>query len=292
VHIICNLDYNTHKKSVAILVSSEEWKTFYLDINAEEKVFITNSFQIRQIVRHQKDDKEFLLVVLHNNYAAVYRGQGQTISMLLQNVPDYQRKVEKTDQSGYHIPGGMISQQTLFHKFLLQTDKSLSLLLNAFSLPVLVLSSRSIIDIFLKITQNHDFIAGLIEGNTNNLSEDEIEKMIQSNIHDWQKVKERFLLHQLERAMEVGKLEAGIEDVWSLAKRKNVKLLVVEEGYKYKAFLGKGHIVSAEEASSSAYIKDAVEDAIEKVLADGGKVVCVGDGVLNHFMHIAAIKSY
>ncbi|MCU7551561.1 hypothetical protein OCK74_20740 [Chitinophagaceae bacterium LB-8] len=291
VSIISNLDYNTHKKSVAVLVSSEECKTFYMDVNVEEKFFVTTSFQYRQLVGHQKDDKEYLLVVMNDDYAAVYRGQGETISKILHNVPEYKRQGTLLDKS-HSKDAGIKDQQTSYYNFIRLIDKSLSILLNAFPLPVFLLAPTKIAENFGQLTHNNDFIVATIEENFYNISEDEIEKFIQPFISHWQILKDRFWLHQLGSALENGTLEVGIEDVWSLAKRKNIKMLVVEEDYEYKAFLGKDLIISAEEAANNIYIKDAVEDVIEKVLADGGKVTFVSGAALHNFMHIAAIKSY
>ncbi len=278
--LINKLDYNTHKKSIAVLVSSDEQKVFYLDVHVEEKFYIADSFQIRQLVHHKKNEKEYLLVVLNSNFAAVYRGQGETISKILLKVSD-----------NNHISNSVERENTQ-RKFLQSMDNSLSIILNAFSLPVLVLGSKNILAYFKQITRNTYAITSFIIGTCDNNSEDEIEKTIQPYICNWQQIKEIYLRQQLDGALEEGKLEVGIEGVWNLAKRKNVKLLVIEEGYEFKAYLGKGLIVCAEEAANNTYIKDAVEDAIEKVLADGGEVEFVSHGALNGFMHIAAIRNY
>jgi hypothetical protein len=289
--LISKLDYNTHKKSIVVLLSSEEQKVFYLDVNLEEKYFVADSFQIRQLVHHKKDDKEYLLVVLNSNFAAIYRGLGETISKILLKISDNKQKEEQLRKSYNHYDN-CIEKDTLLQRFLRSTDNSLSIILNAFSLPVFVLGPESILAYFKQITHNTNVITGFIKGECDNNAEDEIERTIQPYLSNWQHIKETYLKQQLEGALEEGKLKVGIEGVWNLAKRRNVKLLVVEEGYEYQAYLGKGLIVCPEEATNNAYIKDAVEDAIEKVLADGGEVDFVSNGALNSFMHIAAIRNY
>jgi hypothetical protein len=289
--VVGNLDYNTHKKSVAVLVSSDEHKVFYLDVNVEEKFFVSDAFKIRQLIHHKKDEREYLSVVLNNNFTAIYRGIGETVTKILLKIPDYKRQEELLGRDG-NCNHDNVDNGVLLQKFLASTDNSLSIIRSAFSLPVFVFGSGSILNKFRQITHNRDAIINFIEGAFENKSEDEVELAIKPYLNNWQNVKETYWIQQLECAQDEGKLEVGIEGAWDLAKKKNVKLLVVEEEYEYKAYLGKGHIVCAEEATNNVFIKDAVEDIIEKVLADGGQVAFVSEGALNGFMHIAAIRNY
>ena len=47
--IIKNLNFNTHKKSIAIFLSPVFEKVLYLDISVEEKIIIDESFEIRDL---------------------------------------------------------------------------------------------------------------------------------------------------------------------------------------------------------------------------------------------------
>ena len=48
--IITNLNFNTHKRSIAIYLSPIFEKVLYLDIVVEEKIVIGDSFEIRDLV--------------------------------------------------------------------------------------------------------------------------------------------------------------------------------------------------------------------------------------------------
>lgn len=288
--VTATLDYNTHKKSVVVLVSSDEQKILYLDFNVANEFYIESSFQIRQLVRQQKDGKEYLLLVLDSNFAAVYRGQNETLSKILLKVPDYKRLEHSAPDKFYK--NDHINNSYQLQTFLQSIDQSLSILLNAFSLPVFILGPQNVIDVFRQITHNKDVITCYVEGDFSRHSEDEVERAMQPYLNNWQSLKEQYYKQLLEGALENGKLSVGIENVWKLAKKKNAKLLVVEEGYEYQAYLGKGLIVCAEEVTNNPYIKDAVEDAIENVLSDGGNVAFVSNKFLSNMMHIAAIRSY
>ena len=48
--LIKNLNYGTHKKSIAVFVSPVVEKVYYLDVHVKEKIIIDESFEIRDIV--------------------------------------------------------------------------------------------------------------------------------------------------------------------------------------------------------------------------------------------------
>ena len=58
-NLIYNLNYNTHKKSIAIFVSPIAEKVYYFGIEMEEKIVIDPSFKISDIVCLKKKRKIF-----------------------------------------------------------------------------------------------------------------------------------------------------------------------------------------------------------------------------------------
>jgi hypothetical protein len=70
-------------------------------------------------------------------------------------------------------------------------------------------------------------------------------------------------------------------------------LLVIEKGYMHAAGIGstgKLHLFN-EPYRRFSYVKDAVDDAIEKVLENGGDVEFVDKGLLGDFQRIALVHS-
>ena len=122
-----------------------------------------------------------------------------------------------------------------------------------------------------------------------------IKKTIAPYVADWKRIKQQDLLLQLDAAMSAKKLIAGIEDVWREASRKNGRLLVVEKNYVYPAQQSEwADTIHPKEESmhSNVFIKDAVDDIIEKVLEGGGDVEFVDQGILKDYKRIALIKYY
>ena len=86
-----------------------------------------------------------------------------------------------------------------------------------------------------------------------------------------------------------------MQEVWKQASAKKGRLLVVEKNYMYPARQGKNkdsiHPMD-DSPTNEFYIKDAVDDVIEKVLANGGDVEFVNEGVLDAYSRIALVLYY
>jgi hypothetical protein len=99
----------------------------------------------------------------------------------------------------------------------------------------------------------------------------------------------------MEAAAGAGKLTSGIDAVWKDVTNKNGRLLIVEKNYMSPARYSipeDALYVGPPEAENRFFIKDAVDDIIEKVLENGGDVEFVDEGILTKHAGIALIGYY
>lgn len=82
-----NLNFNTHKKSIAIYVSPVFEKVLYLDIPVEEKVSVDESFEIRDLVFSKKQLHKYLALVLSPSGYRIYLGNSDGFVRILSNPP-------------------------------------------------------------------------------------------------------------------------------------------------------------------------------------------------------------
>ena len=86
-----------------------------------------------------------------------------------------------------------------------------------------------------------------------------------------------------------------MKEVWHEAMNHRGRLLVAAKNYIYAAQHGSSDDViykPAGQYNSFSYIKDAVNDVIEKVLESGGDVEFVDEDLLKGYHHIALVKFY
>jgi hypothetical protein len=295
-NLVNGLHLNTSKKGVAIFVSPILEKVFYLDIPVNEKIIIDESFEIRDLIYSKKQVIHYLVLLLSGESSKMYLGDSSKFLLIKSNVPqdvdayerDLPEKVGKYSDPDQH-------KEVLLDKFLRHLDKGLTQILKTYPLPVFLMGTERVLGHFKKVTSHEKNLAGCIHGNYLDASETEIREVMKPYIRDWQQVKERAALLQLEQAMNEKKLESGIKQVWQQAVEKNCRLLLVEKDFMYPAHQGaEPDSIYKEDVNlnNPFYIKDAVDDVLEKVLAAGGDVEFVSNGALKDYGHIALIRFY
>ncbi|MDP4255963.1 MAG: hypothetical protein Q8938_18280, partial [Bacteroidota bacterium] len=216
--------------------------------------------------------------------------------LIKSNVPEnmhaYDRDLpERT--ANFSDPGEQ--KEISLDRFLRHLDQGLTHILRAYPLPVFVMGPEKVIGHFKKITKNGKSLVQSVHGNYLHATEPEIRQALAPYLVEWQAIKERACLMQLEKAKGEDKLEYGIRQVWRAAARKNGRLLVVEKDFMVAARQGPhGDDISKEDftTNNAFYIKDAVDDVMEKVLAAGGDIEFVSDGALKDYGHIALVRFY
>jgi len=202
------LNYNTHKKSVAIFASPLTEKTYYLDVLVEEKIAVDNSSGIRDLIYSQKQVIQYLVLMLSAERSKMYLGNCSSFLMIKSNVPTGTQD-----------------------KFLLHMDQGLSLVLKAYPFPVFVLGAESVLGHFRQITHNEKNIVGYVHGNFLDAAEAEIRGVLRPYLNDWQQVRQTDLINKIKAAGEENKVSKGIREVWKASTGRNARLLVVEKGF-------------------------------------------------------------
>lgn len=133
---------------------------------------------------------------------------------------------------------------------------------------------------FKHLTVHAEHIVGYLHGNFDTTTETAILMALQPELDHWKKTNLQLLLQKLDKARKNGKLACGVKEVWNIATHRRGQLLVVEEN----AF--------TRMADDPYYMKDVVDDIIEKVLKDGGDVEFVEKGALGDYQQIALIEHH
>jgi flagellin-specific chaperone FliS len=293
--IISNLDYRTYKRSIAIFLSPQLQKVYYLDVLVNEKIVVDESFEIRDLVYNKKEQQKFLLLVLSAGGTRIYLGNFGKLVRIISNIPDRMEAFKKDlpEKTG-NFSDPSYKNEVLLDKFLRHTDAGLGIILKVYPLPLFVMGDERILGHFRELSRNVKYVIDYVHGDLVHASEMELRKAIQPYIADWNRVRQNDLLNQLELAQGDDKLVSGITKVWEEAMHKRGRILVVEKNYMVPARKLNNHILDVDDpqVDEGSYIKDAVDDIIEKVLEMGGDVEFVEDGLLEEYDRIALILYY
>lgn len=295
-NLVCNLNYNTHKKSIAIFVSPVVEKAYYLDVYMEEKIVIDQSFKIRDLVYCKIQKIEYLVLLLSDKFSRVYLGNSSQLVLIKSNTLTNSQACENDVTE--KVTNFLVAdnrKEIILDKFLHQMDQGLSIVLNSYPLPVFVMGTQKVLGNFKKITKNEKNVVQFIHGNYEEASEAEIHRVMEHFISRWKKVKQQHLLNQVENAKTQNKLTIGIQEVLKAAMQNKARLLVVEKNCVNPSQASENYEPFCKIDSSFNnvfFIKDEVDDIIEKVFESGGDVEFVDDGILKNYRHIALIENY
>jgi hypothetical protein len=239
---------------------------------------------------------KYLLLLLSGKEMRMYLGNGGDLVRIVADRPE-QVEAYENDIAERVTNFSDVSdrKEVMMEKFLRHADQSLDVVLNAYPLPLFVLGTDRILGRFKQLTKHQKAIVDVLHGNYEEASMVELKKVIDPVISDWKKVKVKDLLNRIEEAANKKKLAVGIKAVWHDAIRKKGQLLIVEKNYMYPA----QHSDTAEHIEGTeglynrfSYIKDAVDDVMEKILEYGGDVEFVDEGVLDAYEHIVLVNYY
>ncbi len=291
---IRNLNFNTHKKSIAMYVSPVFEKVLYLDIVVEEKIIVDESFEIRDLVFSKKQLHKYLVLLLSSKQMSLYLGNSETFATLVSN-ESVHASVNEVPERVANFSDMHERKEIIMNKFLLHIDNTLNIILNTYRLPLFVVGTERILGHFKSVTKHGGAVIEYIQGNYEDATPYELKKIIEPHITDWKMIIQKDLLNKLEEAAGKKKLAEGIKDVWREAMHNKGRVLAVEKNYLYAAAHGSKEDMIEEAKlpyNKFSYIKDAVDDIIEKVLENGGDVEFTDEGILKDYQHIALIQYY
>lgn len=294
--VIKGLNFNTHKKSIAIFVSPVFEKVLYLDITVAEKIIIDESFEIRDLVYSKKQIHKYLVLLLSGKESRIYLGNSESFVRIVSNsAQSVNAYINEVPERVANFSDFSKRKETIMNKFLQHIDNSLNIILNAYNLPLFVLGTERILGHFKNTTKHNGAVIEYIQGNYEEATIPELREILEPHITDWKKVIQKNLLNKLEEAAGKKKLAIGMRDVWHEAMSRKGRLLVIEKNYMYAAQHGSSDEIiykAIEPYNKYSYIKDAVDDVIEKVLENGGDVEFVDEGILKDYHHIALVQYF
>ena len=146
---------------------------------------------------------------------------------------------------------------------------------------------------YQEVTEDPDAIVGVVAGSKDKPSPSALGKVVWPVFKAGSTLRRTRALVRLNEAVSVNRHASGIDQVWRAAFDKRCQTLLVETGFEHPADLApNGDRLLPYSGRGAAALDDAVDEVIEKVLADGGEVFFYEPGELDIHQQIAAILRY
>jgi hypothetical protein len=290
--IAASVDYSTHKKSIAIVISNNLQKVYYLNLDVEERIIVGKSCKARDILNFKMQQQKYLLMTLSSEKLKIFECIENHLTPILNaNLRNYvlKKNIDFKNSSNSSIVSN--NREEAMPDIISKVDEVLHIILQTYPLPLFVISTAELKE-YLFESKNKEFFSEYIPGNYANATTNELQILLKPYLLNWKKVREKDLMLRLKIAGKIKKLSTGIKDVFKTAFQKRGKLLLVEENYRHLGIVGEAidmKAVGGTLNNNSVNDKDAVDEIIEQVLDNGGDIEFVREGILKMKNHIALI---
>lgn len=287
------LFYSGSSKSIAIIVSSEYDKLYYLDFSTEEKIIVGKDIEVRNILQYKKPDRKYFLLVLSNKQAKIYFGNGDHLVRMVHNLPSHIAKYKNdiAEKVG-NFSDPQHRKEVMIKKFIKHVDEGLSIIINAYHLPVILMCTNKTKGYFYSITKNTNSIVQFIHGNYDRHNSSQLIEKIQPFLNSWNQISDVDNLFRLRKAIEQHKASIGLNQVIEATHEKKGKLLLLEHGSVFPETNNNTLNNNISKANNQTFCRTTLNEIIQEVLENGGTVDLVSDNVLKDYGHIALINYY
>ncbi|MBD2250529.1 hypothetical protein [Nostoc parmelioides] len=296
--LVSEIDYPHTLDGLALYVSHDFAKLYYLPFPVPARVVIDQTFATRDLVYGRHREHRYWVLLLSQASTRLFAGTGETLEEVNdENFPMQMTGPGATTPLPYETDSSYRDDR--YRRFFQQVNSALTLYEND-SLPLIVGGVERQISFFQEVSQNTQAMstrgyayAGTLRGNFDRATIHELTPQVWSIMQSVQEAQQAEALQALDDAMGTQSVVSTIGEVWRLAQEGRGKLLLVEKNYHVPAILTEdGRFELVDQPGGTDVMDDAVDEIIEVVLAKGGKVAIVDDEVLSIHQRIALIFRY
>jgi Bacterial archaeo-eukaryotic release factor family 3 len=293
--LVDHVDWEHSLDGLALFVGRDVATAIDLPFRVKARVVIDATFATRDLVFTLNRASRYRVLVLTEKPTRLFEA---TTNVLTEVTTKPFPMVHKGPGGASRLPGGQgINRSAVrdesHRQFFREVDDALASIQKEDHLPEVVVGVDRYLAFYQEITKDPDAIVGLVAGSHDNPSPSALGKLVWPVFKAGSTLKRTRALVRLKEAVSVNRHASGIDQVWRAAQEKRCQTLLVETGFEYPADLDpQGDRLLAYSGRGSAALDDAVDEVIEKILADGGEVFFYEPGVLDLHQRIAAVLRY
>jgi hypothetical protein len=290
--LVNEIDYPHTLDGLALYVSHDFARLFYLPFPVPERVVIDQTFATRDLVYGLHRAQRYWVFLLSQASTRLLAGTGET----LEEVTDQNFPMEMTGPGATTaLPDKADSSymDDRHRRFFQQVDRAYTEYTEGEALPLILGGVIRQISFFQEISQYTSRVAGTLTGNFDKATVAELVPLVWPIVQGVREQQRADALKALDTAMGEGKVVSTLEEIWQWAHEGRGKLLLVEKDYHVPAVVTeKGGLEVVSQRGGTEIMDDAVDEIIEVVLAKGGEVALMEEGALSDDQHIALTLRY
>lgn len=290
--LVGEINYPHTLDGLALFVSHDFAKSYYLPFPVPARVIIDQTFATRDLVYGMHRTLRYWVLLLSQASTRLLVGTGET----LEEIADQTFAMQMTGPGAttalpYDSDSSYMDDR--HRRFFQQVDSAFGTYANDEDLPLIVGGVDRQISFFKEVSQYKGAIVGTLSGNLDRATIYELTPPVWELMQSVRRDQQANALQELADAAGARKVVSTIEEVWRLAHEGRGKRLLVEKNYHVPAVVtDEGNLEIVDQVGGTEVMDDAIDEIIEAVLAKGGQVVLVEDGSLSDYQRIALILRY
>ncbi len=253
-------------------------------------VVIDDTFETKFLIKQYNRSIEYYLLNLNEKDTNLFKGFGEVLEPVQSN--DFPYTIEdvvdlKYDQGTWGYESAQLER---IRQYVRESFKSFNK--NVDPNNFLIISGvTKLVSLFEELIDYKNLI-GKIEGSYNSTNLNELGKKANKIVEEFIANQREKYLSEFKESFGYGKAAFGLLDIWNLANQGRVEILLVEENYHQPAKFEGNQPVLVSETNDPYVIEDLVDEVIEIVFMQKGKVYFYENGKLKDYQKIGAILRY
>jgi hypothetical protein len=293
--VVQEVDWKHTLDGLAIFASRNVSKSVSLPFRVKARAVVDATFATRDLVFTLNRAPRYRVLVLSEKPTRLFDA---TTNVLTEETVKPFPMIHVGPGGASKLPGGQgINRSAVrdesHRQFFRRVDDALADIQKHDRLPLIVAGVDRHLAFYQEVTKHSDAIIGLLAGNYDKTSPSALGKLVWPIFKAGSTLNRTRALVRLKEAVSLNRHASGIDQVWRAAYDKRCQILLVETGFEHPADVAPdGDRLLPYTGRGAAALDDAVDEVIEKSLAEGGEVFFYEPGVLDLHQQIAAVLRY
>ena len=293
--LVDQVDWEHNLEGLALFAGRDLATAVQLPFRVRARVVIDATFATRDLVFTLNRSPNYRVLVLTEKPTRLFDASTNVLT-------EFTRKpfpmIHKGPGGASKLPGGKginpsAVRDDSHRQFFAKVDEVLAAIQKVDHLPLIVVGVDRYLALYQEVTKDPDAIVGVVAGSHDDPNPSALGKLTWPVFKSGMTLRRTRALVRLKEAVGVNRHASGIIQVWRAAYEKRCQTLLVEAEFEYPADLNpQGDLLIPYSGQGEAALDDAVDEVIEKVMADGGEVFFYEPGVLDLHQRIAAVLRY
>ena len=285
---------------LAIFLSDKTKKVLPLPVAPEElSVHVGRTFQTRHLLYTMQETPPYLFLSLSLEKIKLFQGMGdQLVEVENEWFPAHYKGPMRSEAVKHTLRTDVEREELEDVRIFLRTlDGHLNDMVKDLKPPIVVAGEGEWISFLKEQNKSARFFVVELQETLTYKNAQELGKRIMPHLKQYYEGEKLRMKEKLQESIGADKYTCSLQDVWRDTKLGKIDTLFVERGYHMSAREGTTDELQIEIGAESGgrlakYHEDVVDDIIEMVTLQGGKVIFMEDGGLQQHHTIAAITRY